>query len=441
MVLAALAIAAADRVWSAAGTDPLPRQPAFDPIARASASAAAAAATAPRLRVAFPWDGQVLSTSKTSRIRVLFDVERFEAWNAAQICLRAHSLGNVPCMSLAQYGQYSAETGGSDAMYELNALAPGAYVMYAELLSADGRSTIATSPEITMVVTSGRATTVLAPPPRLALTPIVLELQKIDGVEYRRYAHLVRSQANFLNLEYFAAAAGEEHYRLLATLAELCSTPGGPAFFDLGTFYGLSAFALGSAPHARVVSFDVEDRAAKIAALNGVTTAAFRAAVPNVEFRVQNIMMGDGEARRMLLRAPLVLLDTFHEPNTVPFEQEVIDFMIAKGFRGIVVVDDVRAARACSQRPPSLSLSLCGRTIAALLLLTLLLSCLLSSPPAARASTDTSEHRNDSLVAIARRSAGSAKVGHHFPRPRHFGHRSPRFWRPAAHHLISIGII
>ena len=383
----------------------------------------------------------MLSTSKTSRIRVLFDVERFEAWNAAQICLRAHSLGNVPCMSLAQYGQYSAETGGSDAMYELNALAPGAYVMYAELLSADGRSTIATSPEITMVVTSGRATTVLAPPPRLALTPIVLELQKIDGVEYRRYAHLVRSQANFLNLEYFAAAAGEEHYRLLATLAELCSTPGGPAFFDLGTFYGLSAFALGSAPHARVVSFDVEDRAAKIAALNGVTTAAFRAAVPNVEFRVQNIMMGDGEARRMLLRAPLVLLDTFHEPNTVPFEQEVIDFMIAKGFRGIVVVDDVRAARACSQRPPSLSLSLCGRTIPALLLLTLLLSCLLSSPPAARASTDTSEHRNDSLVAIARRSAGSAKVGHHFPRPRHFGHRSPRFWRPAAHHLISIGII
>ena len=325
----------ADRVWSASGTDPAV---AAQPSAMVSV-APPAPRVGPKVRVAFPWDGQVLSTSKASRIRVLFDVERFAEWDVAQLCLRAASLGSVPCVSLAAYGQFAAETGGGDAMYELSGLAPGRYEMYAELLSADGRASIATSPPVVVFVTSGRATAALLPQ---RATPVVLNLAAIDAVEYRRYAHLVRSESHFSNVEYFAAAAGEEHYRLLATLSRLCSTaPGTPPFVDLGTFYGLSAFALASAPNARVISFDVEDRASKIAALNGMSRGAFGGAVPNVVFNVQNILRGDGEGRSALLRAPLVLLDTFHEPNTVPFEQEVIEFLLANHFKGIIVVDDI----------------------------------------------------------------------------------------------------
>jgi hypothetical protein len=145
---------------------------------------------------------------------------------------------------------------------------------------------------------------------RVSITTAVL-----DSVDLERFRPYVAEEY----ATYFWQRPGEEHYRLLAYLSSCFD---GATLIDLGTDKGCSALALSSNVRNRVISYDIVDRKRQPIDL------------PNIEFRI-----GDALADvDLLLRSPLILLDTAHDG---PFERAVYRLLDTNSYRGLLLVDDI----------------------------------------------------------------------------------------------------
>lgn len=118
--------------------------------------------------------------------------------------------------------------------------------------------------------------------------------------------------------EWFYAPPGTEHYTLLTALSHCFSDS---VIFDVGTFRGSSALALSSNQNNRVVTYDVSD-------------LITHDLPENVEVKI-----GDYKEDAELLTAPLIVFDV--DPHDGVLEQELVDFLVANNYQGVVVFDDI----------------------------------------------------------------------------------------------------
>lgn len=121
------------------------------------------------------------------------------------------------------------------------------------------------------------------------------------------------------NKPYFNLEAGQEHYRLLAHLSDHFS---GHLILDVGTNRGASAVAFSRNPATKVISYDI------------VNVLEKKIRLPNVKFRIKNVLKDRG----VLLKAKLILLDTAHDGV---FEDLFFDFLVKNDYRGYLLLDDI----------------------------------------------------------------------------------------------------
>jgi hypothetical protein len=133
-------------------------------------------------------------------------------------------------------------------------------------------------------------------------------------------SHLGHHAADLEYRPYFLDTQFKEHYRLLSYLSTLFNDH---LLFDIGTHKGYSALALSYNPYNRVISYDIRD-----------TKALHQPEkLDRIEFIIGNVL----EDPR-LLASPLILLDTFHDGK---FEQLAYAHLKAKGYKGLLITDDI----------------------------------------------------------------------------------------------------
>lgn len=118
--------------------------------------------------------------------------------------------------------------------------------------------------------------------------------------------------------EYLYLNPGVEHYQLLSYLSNKVTDK---LFFDVGTFRGSSALALGYNEKNRVISYDVENK------------KNCDISEPNIEFKLGNCIEDSS-----LLNADLILLDTAHDGV---FESRFLKHLKDSKYSGVVLMDDV----------------------------------------------------------------------------------------------------
>lgn len=130
--------------------------------------------------------------------------------------------------------------------------------------------------------------------------------------------------------KYFLGKPSEEHYRLLAYLADRYSDV---TFVDIGTYRGASAVALAVNPANRVITFDIADCLPP--AHKGVPCARD---IPNVELRVSDCRahLADIIASRDV---PVIMLDV--DPHDGLQEAGILDMLRVSGYEGVVILDDI----------------------------------------------------------------------------------------------------
>jgi predicted O-methyltransferase YrrM/SAM-dependent methyltransferase len=131
---------------------------------------------------------------------------------------------------------------------------------------------------------------------------------------------LARHTVNAEYRGYFLDTQFKEHYRLLAYLSTLYK---GQTIFDVGTLKGYSALALSYNPDNRVVSYDIED----------LKELSHREELKTIEYRIGNVL----EDSR-LLKAPVILLDTYHDGT---FEALFYNHLKKNRYKGLLVLDDI----------------------------------------------------------------------------------------------------
>ena len=179
--------------------------------------------------------------------------------------------------------------------------------------------------------------------PRFDRAPILLRKAEV----YTERGHLsaaararVPAHEGGQHRGYYAAPAGQEHYALLCYLVRQLRV--GEWVVEVGAALGLSALALACNPDVPVFSFDLVQNqlhAAVLAHLN-MSAPEYRAGVPNAFFIEADVMAP--EYAHALAGASLILLDTYHEPVSRPFEYAFVKHLRALGYRGLLVADDTR---------------------------------------------------------------------------------------------------
>jgi hypothetical protein len=119
--------------------------------------------------------------------------------------------------------------------------------------------------------------------------------------------------------------AGKEHYRLLEHLSHQFSNS---TIIDIGTYTGLSAFALSTNPTNQVFSFDIELK-------SGLPTK------PNIHYYTDNLMTPEGREKwkDVLLNAPFMFLDI--DPHEGTREYAFYEWLRDNDYRGFVICDDI----------------------------------------------------------------------------------------------------
>lgn len=144
-----------------------------------------------------------------------------------------------------------------------------------------------------------------------------LSLEAVDQVDLSPLSGFVAHEPS---RKFFLDTDFREHYRLLAHLGGQLQ---GGLIFDVGTYRGYSALALGYAPANRVVSYDLVDyRELGDEPLPG-----------RIEFCI-----GDACNDVRLPKADLVLLDTSHDGI---YEARFYQHLQQSGFKGLLVLDDI----------------------------------------------------------------------------------------------------
>jgi predicted O-methyltransferase YrrM len=134
------------------------------------------------------------------------------------------------------------------------------------------------------------------------------------------------------HFEYFQKGPGREHYKLLKHLARQCGE--GAIVADIGTYAGHSALALAAAENvAKVVSYDLTDHFELMADKHaGKLTIKDHS---KVNYRIRNCM----EEMGFLKNLKLIMLDV--DPHDGIQEKEIVDALLAAGYKGIVICDDI----------------------------------------------------------------------------------------------------
>lgn len=140
-----------------------------------------------------------------------------------------------------------------------------------------------------------------------------MNLKELNNIELEDLSKNIPAS----NVGEFVAIAGKEHYRLLHHLCK-----GKKLVFDVGTYKGVSSIAMSTAN--KVISYDVE-------VLKKVKK------LKNITYKI-----GDAMEDELILKADLILLDTYHDGV---YEQQFYKFLKANNYKGILVIDDIHYNR------------------------------------------------------------------------------------------------
>lgn len=129
------------------------------------------------------------------------------------------------------------------------------------------------------------------------------------------------------NSEWFYAAPGTEHHRLLAYLSTMFE---GKTIFDVGTHLGDSAHALSYNEANEVLSLDIVDK-----------VPAHRKKRDNIHYHRADLFhpATREEWERQLLDSALVFVDV--DPHDGARELEFVDWLRRRDYRGVIVLDDI----------------------------------------------------------------------------------------------------
>lgn len=158
------------------------------------------------------------------------------------------------------------------------------------------------------------------------------------------------------SVEFLHRKPGEEHYKLLSHLA--AQVPPGSTVVDIGTLHGLSALALACGnDNITVVTYDLVDHFVTDDAHDADSGGEFGAdatydrqrshhpqltALHHPRIRRRLADCTDPSEFSTLLSAPLIFLDV--APHGVT-ESGIVDALVAAGYGGVVVLDDIRAVK------------------------------------------------------------------------------------------------
>jgi len=143
--------------------------------------------------------------------------------------------------------------------------------------------------------------------------------------------------------KYMLDDAGNEHYTFLNYIS---ATYGDCRHFtDIGTRYVASSLAAGSNFKTPIWTFDLPTSVERKEAFRGRGEKGWKKVVQaegvQIKFHNVDLMKVSDEKIKFYLGTWFVMLDTFHEPDTVPFEREFFQRMIDIGFKGVLALDDI----------------------------------------------------------------------------------------------------
>lgn len=118
---------------------------------------------------------------------------------------------------------------------------------------------------------------------------------------------------------------GTEHYKLLSYISGLFENQ---LILDLGTKLGLSAFVLAKNNKNKVITYDISGRPSEM--------DAFQHLVPNLEFRMMNVL---DEDPNVFKEAKLMFLDI--DPHDGNQEAKFISLLESINWTGVLLVDDI----------------------------------------------------------------------------------------------------
>lgn len=149
-----------------------------------------------------------------------------------------------------------------------------------------------------------------------------------ENVSKRSVIHLLKYMAwKPEYLKYMIEMPGREHYRMLVEISH--QLPDGSKIADIGTYFGASALALSSNSNVNVTTYDIVGCIPNDAGYTALTR-------DNV---VQKVIPGQ-EDMENISSSDLVVLDI--DPHDGLTEVAFVKLLIDKGFKGILVCDNIK---------------------------------------------------------------------------------------------------
>jgi len=171
---------------------------------------------------------------------------------------------------------------------------------------------------------------------------IIIDYEKIRSIDKSPLMN-VKDFTTEQYITFLLAEAGREHYPFLNYLS---STYGDCRHFtDIGTRVVTSSLALGSNLKSPVWTFDLPTSNERKEAFRGRTEEDWQSRAQttglDIKFHNLDLMKVSNDKLKEYIGTWFVMLDTFHKPDTVPFEREFFQKMIDIGFKGILALDDI----------------------------------------------------------------------------------------------------
>lgn len=159
-------------------------------------------------------------------------------------------------------------------------------------------------------------------------SPIKIAMKKIiinkEEVRNEDLSHLLPFLQWSPTVQYFNTPAGVNEYRLYSYLAQKVNKP---TILDVGTYYGLSSVALSIDESKHVISYDVIE-----------LSTHSNLKKDNIELRIGNFMEDDIDYDNI----DLIVIDV--DPHDGIQEPPMIQFLVDKGWEGLLLLDDIKYA-------------------------------------------------------------------------------------------------
>ena len=134
---------------------------------------------------------------------------------------------------------------------------------------------------------------------------------------------------NYLNndIEFIYCPAGEEHYKLLATITNSLSNA---KIIDIGTYIGHNAVSLAGNLSNTVFSFDISD------SVYGKCRKK-----PNVRYYVYDLLNEDNRNHNkdLILQSDIILVDV--SPHDGIIEKDFYEWLKVNSYGGLIIWDDI----------------------------------------------------------------------------------------------------